>query len=95
MHEPPDQYVFILRGQSSANRGYCRLSPRFPGCFPFVVDRPSTDLPAALWALRGFLLPEKDVLKLTFSDDTLADACTKLGLKLNYKLLKMLRPGRA
>ncbi len=93
MHEPPEQYVFVFRDQSSANRGYCRLSPRFPGCFPFVLHRPSTDLPAALLALRDFLLPEKEILKLTFWDESLADACTALGLRLNYKLFKMLRPG--
>ncbi len=95
MHKPPDQYVFVFRDLFGANRGYCRLSPRFPGCFPFVVERPSADLPAVLWALREFLLPEKDILKLTLSGDALADACTKLGLKLNYQLFKMLRSGAA
>jgi GNAT superfamily N-acetyltransferase len=91
-HRPPERYVLIFRDESGAYRGYCRLAPRFPGCFPFVVDRPSTYLAGALHSLREFLLPEKDILKLTFSDDALADACVELGLKLNYQLFKMLRP---
>jgi len=91
-HRPPERYVLVFRDESGAYRGYGRLTPRFPGCFPFVVDRPSTYLTGALHALRDFLLPEKDILKLTFSDDALADACAELRLKLNYRLFKMLRP---
>ena len=90
-HRPPEQYVLVFRDESGTHRGYCRLVPCFPGCFPFVVDRPATYLAGALHALREFLLPEKDILKLTFSDDALADACVELGLKLNYQLFKMLR----
>ena len=91
-HRPPERYVLVFRDEPGTYRGYCRLVPRFPGCFPFVVDRPATYLAGVLHSLRDFLLPEKDVLKLTFSDDALAEVCVELGLKLNYRLFKMLRP---
>jgi hypothetical protein len=69
--------------------GYCRLSPEFPGCFPFAVTHPEANLPGALLSMQKYLLPEKDHLNLTLSDRPLAEACEALGLKLNCKLFRM------
>jgi [ribosomal protein S18]-alanine N-acetyltransferase len=91
MHQPPGQYALIFRDERGETVGYCRLSPGFPGCFPFAVTHPEANLPGALLALRKYLLPERDHLKLTLSDRPLAEACEALGLKLNCKLYKMVR----
>jgi hypothetical protein len=88
-HNPPEKYVFLFCDFASRVLGYCRLDPRFPGCFPFVLERPHENLAATLRSLREYLLPDKNVLKLTFSSGELADACTRLGLQLNYRLFKM------
>ena len=91
MHRPPDQHVLVFLDKQDMNVGYCRLSPKFPGCFPFVVYQPSLHLSAVFNGLKQFLLPEKDILKLTFADEKLAETCASLGLELNYKLIKMMR----
>ncbi|MBN1944639.1 MAG: GNAT family N-acetyltransferase [Bradymonadales bacterium] len=92
-HSPPKRYVLLFRDRGGKTLGYCRLDPGFPGCFPLVLERPLENLASALEALHPYLRPEKDILKLTFSSDELADACRALGLGLNYNLVKMLRPG--
>jgi GNAT superfamily N-acetyltransferase len=91
MHRPPDTYVLLFLQGAADTVGYCRLDPNFPGCFPFVLDRPSVDLMAALRSISGYLLPDKPILKLTTWDPAVADACSKAGLELSYELLKMLR----
>lgn len=91
-HDPPDQYVLIFVDDTDAVCGYCKLSPGFPGCFPFVVEQPARNLGPILASLSEYLLPNKDELKLTFSADDTANACDELGLKLNYRLHKMIRP---
>lgn len=91
LHKPPDQHVLIFLDAHDRNLGCCRLSPRFPGCFPFAVCEPSLHLAAVFNGLKRFLLPEKDTLKLTFADKALAEACASLGLELKYRLIKMMR----
>lgn len=90
MHQPPDSHVFVFRQQTNTV-GYCRLNPRFPGCFPFVVERPSENLMPALRSIRDCLQPGRPVLKLTISDPLVASACRESGFELNYELFKMLR----
>ncbi len=89
MHRPPEQYALLFYDEKGRTIGYCRLSPGFPGCFPFAVTHPEANLPGALQALRKYLLPEKDLLRLTLDDRALVTACKELGLKLNFKLYKM------
>ncbi len=60
-------------------------------CFPFVADEPEEYLKPVIGALRPFILPEKDMLELTFSSDELDSACSSLGIEINYCLLKMIR----
>jgi GNAT superfamily N-acetyltransferase len=91
LHKPPGQYALLFNDEQGEAIGYCRLSPGFPGCFPFSVNYPAVNLPGVLLALRGYLLPEKDHLKLTLDDPALAETCDTLGLRLNYKLYKMVR----
>ncbi|MBN2586934.1 MAG: GNAT family N-acetyltransferase [Candidatus Fermentibacteraceae bacterium] len=91
MHNPPEQYALVFHDIDGCCIGYCRLSPGFPGCFPFVVDEPEKNLKPVIRALRPLLLPEKDMLKLTFSSDELDRVCSTLGLELNYRLFKMIR----
>ena len=91
MHKPPGQYALLFNDEQGEAIGYCRLSPGFPGCFPFSVNYPVVNLQGVLLALRGYLLPEKDHLKLTLDDPALAETCDTLGLRLNYKLYKMVR----
>jgi hypothetical protein len=93
MHNPPLQYVLVFVDTKNVVFGYCRLSPSFPGCFPFVVCQPLLHLTAVFKGLKRYLLPEKDILKLTFANEELSGVCGRLGLKLNYKLLKMMRYG--
>lgn len=94
MHKPPNSHVLVFHDRVGNTVGYCRLNPGFPGCFPFVVRQPSANLWPTLRSLQTHLLPEKEILKLTFSDQALACACNDHGLELNYKLLKMLRSGK-
>jgi GNAT superfamily N-acetyltransferase len=93
LHRPPEEYVLLFFNSSGENQGYCRLTPHFPGCFPFVVKQPFANLIPVLQALHPYQLPNKDDLMLTFSDEDLADACRQSGLKLNYQLYKMFRRG--
>jgi len=90
LHHPPDNYVLVFRTDDAQTAGFCRLSPEFPGCFPFVVDSNEVSrLADILISLDTYLNPEKEVLKLTFSDEAMADACEQLDFRLNYKLFKM------
>lgn len=91
LHQPPQQYVLIFFDERGNNTGYCRLSPGFPGCFPFEVRHADVNLLSVLNGLREYLLPEKDHLKLTFNSEAIAQACEKDGIELNYKLYKMVR----
>ncbi len=91
MHQPPGQYALLFCNEMGETIGYCRLSPGFPGCFPFSVKNPQKNLPGALGALKKYLQPDKDHLKLTLDEARLAEACEALGLKLNYKLFRMVR----
>jgi GNAT superfamily N-acetyltransferase len=93
LHRPPNQHVLAFLDIKDDVIGYCRLSPGFPGCFPFVVRQPFLHLSAVFHGLQPYLLPEKDILKLTFADEELSEACRSLGLELNYKLQKMMRHG--
>ncbi len=90
MHQPPDTYVLIFR-HGAESVGYCRLNPRFPGCFPFVVDQPAQRLMPALCSIKNYLRPDRAILKLTVWDSAVAQACRLAGLELNYELLKMHR----
>jgi ribosomal protein S18 acetylase RimI-like enzyme len=90
MHSPPRTYVFVFR-QGETTAGYARLNPDFPGCFPFVVERPLANLMPAVASLRTYLLPGKSILKLTITEPQVAEACRRAGLQLNYELLKMMR----
>ena len=90
-HDPPSNYVLVFRDPEGKVRGYCRLNPSFPGCFPFVLDRPARDLQSALASLRAYLDPKIPTLKLTCSSDALAAACDDHGLDVNYRLCKMMR----
>lgn len=90
MHRPPDTYVLIFRHEAESI-GYCRLSPDFPGCFPFVVDRPSERLMSTLCSMKEYLRSDKSILKLTVWDSAVAEACRRAGLEINYELLKMYR----
>jgi ribosomal protein S18 acetylase RimI-like enzyme len=90
MQSPPDNYVLIFRTDEGNTVGFCRLSPGFPGCFPFAVDGSFVSrLPEILASLRQYLDPEKEILKLTFPDQALARECDGLGFRLNYRLFKM------
>jgi len=91
LHNPPQQYVFVFQDGAGANIGYCSLTPSFSGCFPFVISEPSLNLVSVLQGLKEYLLPEKEILKLTFTDDRLAAACRSEGMGLNYTLFKMCR----
>jgi ribosomal-protein-alanine N-acetyltransferase len=91
LHKPPQQYAFIFQDRTGRNIGYCRLTPSFPGCFPFVISEPSLNLISVLLGFKEYLLPEKEILKLTFQDDRLATACQSEGMDLNYTLFKMSR----
>jgi GNAT superfamily N-acetyltransferase len=91
-HAPPNQYALIFFNEKGETIGYCRLAPGFPGCFPFALNQPETNLPGILNGLRKYLLPEKDHLKLTFNDEAIAKACDVNGIQLNCMLFKMVRP---
>ena len=91
MHNPPHQYVLIFHDVEGTSIGYCRLTPGFPGCFPFIVAHPENYLLNALKALKPYLLPEKVNLKLTIVDPKLAKVCAGYQFRLKYKLYKMVR----
>ncbi len=89
LHDPPKTYVFLFYLEGKEQVGYCRLSPGFPGCFPLELVSPARQLPGALASLRSYLLPEHEILRLTFADPEMAHACNTLGFTLNYSLYKM------
>lgn len=86
-HNPPRTYVLVFFNADGHQVGYCRLSPQFPGSFPFVIEEPSKYLLPALLSIRPLL--EKDTLRLTFTGGDIAKACGELGYELNYTLYKM------
>jgi GNAT superfamily N-acetyltransferase len=90
IHGPPYQYVLIFHDRNGIGIGYCRLTPSFPGCFPFVIDEPGNYLINALQRLKPYLNPEKVNLKLTIDDPTIAQVCESFGFRLNYTLYKMI-----
>jgi GNAT superfamily N-acetyltransferase len=92
MHCPPQQYSLVFIDEDSGfAAGYCRLNPGFPGCFPFTLLHPESYLVPAVEALKPYLDPAADVLKLTFSSEKLDSACSEHGMELNYRLHKMMK----
>jgi ribosomal-protein-alanine N-acetyltransferase len=91
IHHPPDQFVLIFHDHRGDCVGYCRLTPGFPGCFPFALRDPEVNLLEALKSLKEFLIRDKDILRLTIDDPLVAEACEARGYHLNYKLFKMIR----
>jgi hypothetical protein len=49
------------------------------------------DLVGALRSLEGCLLPDREILRMTFADDSLAAECDLLGFRLNYRLFRIIR----
>lgn len=92
MHRPPAVHVFVFQ-ESGRTMGFARLNPGMPGCFPFVIERPTETLGSTLGAIRAWLEPNKRVLKFTVSDPDVADACRRYGMQQAYELLKMMRRG--
>jgi GNAT superfamily N-acetyltransferase len=90
-HNPPRNYVLLFRDLENKVRGFCRLNPAFPGCFPLIIDDPSSLLAEAILALRGYLNPEKDILKITTADKNLIAVCHQLGFRLYQEALRMER----
>ena len=88
-HNPPKTYVLVFRVADNQQVGYCRLVPDFPGCFPFELSSSNKYLPIALTKLKPFLSKQNKILKLTFSNPMIAQACDTFGFKLNYRLYKM------
>jgi ribosomal protein S18 acetylase RimI-like enzyme len=91
IHNPPYQHVLVFHDGNGNGIGYCRLTPSFPGCFPFVINKPGNYLLNALRGLRPYLNPEKVNLKLTIDDPTIAQLCESFGFQLNYTMYKMIR----
>lgn len=91
LHDPPKTYVFVFIHETIGTIGYCRLSPEFPGCFPFELQSPSTMLASVLGALEPYLSRNYPILKLTFADPGIAHACDTLDFRLNYRLYMMTR----
>jgi hypothetical protein len=89
LHDPPKTYVLLFVIEGKQQIGYCRLSPGFPGCFPFELSSPREQLPGALAALKPYLSTEHKILKLTFASAEMAQACDALAFELNYCLYKM------
>lgn len=91
IHSPPYQHVLIFHDRNGIAIGYCRLTPSFPGCFPFMINEPESYLINALKSLRPYMNPEKAILKLTIDDPMIAQACESFRFRLNYTLYKMIR----
>jgi len=89
MHRPPQQHVLVFQDSSGATLGYCRLSPDFPGCFPFRLADPERHLLPALRSMNGLLNPAKDHLKLTINAEPVSRACSRMNMELNYTLYRM------
>jgi [ribosomal protein S18]-alanine N-acetyltransferase len=89
MHAPPRQLVLALLDRQGVPRGMARLAPDFPGCMPFVLQQPSVLLPSAVTAVARHVDPKYDGLILTFADDSIAQACRKLGFPFRYGLSGM------
>ena len=89
LHSHPDNLVLLFRERRAGYVGFCRLNPTFPGCSPFEVWRQEIRIDELLLALYDHLLPGKRRLKLTFSDERLAQALDEAGYPLNYKLFEM------
>ena len=88
-HDPPKTYVLIFCLEGKQQIGYCRLNPEFPGCFPFVLSSPSTQIMSALAVLKPYLSKQHQILKLTFASSEMAQACNIYSFSLNYRLYKM------
>jgi hypothetical protein len=88
-HDPPASHVLVFCRKDGRSIGYCRLSPGFPGCFPFELASPAEHLAGAIKSLEPLLLSDHSILKLTFASQLVAEACDALGCELNYRLYKM------
>lgn len=87
-HSPPVTHVLILM-KDSAVVGFTRFSPDFPGCSPFVLERPTSDIAAMIGALRPFATPDKLDIKVTTSDHPAIDSFRLAKIPENYSLYHM------
>jgi len=69
--------------------GECKLDTNFPGCSHYYLINPESDLEASLASLGKYLNPEKNDLKIIFSDHKLMTTCMDNGYRLNSSLMKM------
>lgn len=82
-------HVLTLRAHSGELRGACRFAPKFPGCFPFLIEDIECfdDFISGVEALS---LPKFEYVRLTFTNHpNLADLCENRDYKLHQRLYKM------
>lgn len=87
--EHDDVHVLVLKDGEGNIEGFCRFSPKFPGCFPFQMT--SADcFDDFVLELKKYSLPEFDYVRTTFTNiPELAEICDKRGYRMHHKLHKM------
>ncbi|MFX0168525.1 MAG: GNAT family N-acetyltransferase [Candidatus Hodarchaeota archaeon] len=81
--------VLTLKNQEGTIVGACRLTPSFPGCFPFELDRVD-GLDDFVEGFRSFIPVEYDYIRLTFTDNPdLAIILDERQCKLHHRLFRM------
>ena len=84
-----EQLVLTLKDKKGTIIGVTRYSPKFPGCFSFIIDNMS-GFDDFISGLQQFSLPEFDYSRVTFTDyPELAKICENRGYKLHHRLFKM------
>ncbi len=84
-----DQHVLIFE-VNRQQMGFARLTPSFPGAFPFIVKDSEYALDFIGHLKEHITNPEFDYVRLTFDGQPrLVEKLTQEKLTLNYKLLKM------
>lgn len=92
--EQPTQFPLMLQREENGEIvGFCRFTPAFPGCFPFIL----TDARLFDTLARGvqkYSLPDYDYCRFTFDDnDELAALMAGRGYKMHHALYKMIKTG--
>lgn len=82
-------HILVLKGHSGELRGACRFAPKFPGCFPFLIEDISC-FDDFIAGVEPFSLPKFDYIRVTFTDyPRLADLCENRDYDLHQRLYKM------
>jgi ribosomal protein S18 acetylase RimI-like enzyme len=89
-HSPPHTWVLVFADQDDLV-GIARFNTELPGCSPFALWEPKTEVGSLLAALHPYAVPDRQSIRITTDDPSAITALREAGHPENYRLFRMER----